>query len=612
MRFRKGATKPTTEPTTEPAGETAGETAESAEGLAESAGEDPADATGDKKVRRVHFRRTRALLAPVGRVLNKIPHPPLHSKRGMFVLVLAVTGFGAVVGVGGLTSIHFSETAGFCGLCHTMDPELKAYEMSAHKEVACAECHVKPGLSGFVAAKANGTKQLYGIITGNYPTPIPPPDHSHLPKVQDSCMKCHELDKLTKNGGPVRLILRPRFRLDEANTRDLITVLLRPAGIGQAPAKPEAAGEGPVRGVHWHVEQKVTYTSGDEHAQKIPLVDIKFADGSTKQYISGSEVAVSMNVKPDVDRLKKGQTTRTMDCISCHNRVGHPIPTAEKSVDEAMEAGKISPALPFIKRDGVALLKADYPTEVAADKAITGLRTKYAAKYPLIMEKNELQIDGAIEELKVLYREIASPAMKVQAKTYPDNLGHQASLGCFRCHDDAHYRVVKGKITTEKIPSGCATCHTFPQIGRNGGKTAPAAKPLALPGANPPTFPAGAGQASFPLTRNAGDLTLGAKPADHTDKLYVFSHKRSVSKITPAGTTCAACHTRSNCESCHTSGAVKVKHVEMLYKHTDAIRKVGGTQACQYCHQPVFCEKCHKDGVPQTGAQPKAIKGRQP
>ena len=607
MRSRNGPT----EPTAEPPAEDPTESTEATEETAESA-EEPAQASGKKKVRRVHFRRTRALFRPLGWVLNKIPHPPLRSKRGIFILVVLIGGFGMAAGIGTMTAIHFSETAGFCGMCHTMDPELKAYEMSAHKEVLCAECHVEPGLGGFVKAKANGTKQLLGIVTGKYPMPIPPPDHTHLPKVQDSCMKCHEIDKLTKNGGPVRLILRPRYRLDKDNTRDMVAVLLRPAGIGQSvPGSTEAAVESAVRGVHWHVEQEVTYTSDDEHARKIPLVDIKFADGTSKQYISGAEVGVSTDVKPDVDRIKKSQTTRTMDCISCHNRVGHPVPSAEKSVDEALAAGKISPVLPFIKRDGVALLKADYPTLDAADKAITGLRIKYAAKYPLVMQKNEVQVDGAIDELKVLYRLIATPPMKVQAKTYPDNLGHQESLGCFRCHDDAHYRVVKGKITTEKIPSACATCHTFPQIGKNGSKPAPATETEALPPGYKPVSLATGAKPAFPLVANPADLPLGNRPADHKDKLYVFSHKLSVSKLTPAGTTCAGCHTKNNCENCHNSGAVKVKHVEMLYKHAYAIRAANGTQACAYCHQPVFCEKCHKDGVPQPGTQPQAIKLRQ-
>ena len=558
---------------------------------------EPAVATGAAKaddgvppVRR--FRRARAAFAPVGRVLAKIPHPPLRSKRGLLVLALLISGFGLVAGVGGVLAVEYSETPSFCGQCHTMDPELKAYAMSPHKEVTCAECHVEPGVAGFVKAKANGTKQLMGIITGDYPTPIPPPDHAKLPSVKDSCMKCHEVDKLTENGGPVKLILRPRYRPDETNTRDLVAVMVRPAGLGQTSGTPDAAAEGEGRGVHWHIEQQVTYTSSDEHARKIDLVDITFADGTKKQYIAGKEVAVSMNVKPDIDRLKKTQTTRQMDCISCHNRVGHAVPSAESAVDKAIADGRISTALPFIKRDGVALLNADYPTLDSADAAFTGLRATYAAKYPLVLKKHEVQVSGAIDELKQVYRLIATPEMKVQAKTYPDNLGHQASLGCFRCHDDAHYRVVKGRITKEKIPSTCATCHTFPQIGRSVASPTPSGKPVA-----------------FPLT-NAADIPLGVQPADHKDRLYVFSHKKAVSKLDPAKTTCAACHTRNSCANCHDSGAVKVKHQEMLYKHNSAITTAGGTQGCAYCHQPVYCQKCHKDVVLEPGGLPLSIKIR--
>jgi nitrate/TMAO reductase-like tetraheme cytochrome c subunit len=535
-----------------------------------------AEADETRPVRR--FRRVRALfapLAPVGRVLSKIPHPSLKSRRGIFVLSLLIAGIGAVAGVGGMMAVHYSETSSFCGRCHTMDPELKAYAMSPHKEVTCAECHVEPGVAGFVKAKANGTKQLLGVMTGKYPTPIPPPDHADLPDLKDTCLKCHSLDKITANGGPVKLVLRPRFQLDQTNTRELVGVMLRPAGLGAASITPDPAADGAVRGVHWHVEQKVTYTTDDVRSQKIDLVDISFQDGTSKQYIAGSQVGVSTDVKPDIDRLKATQKTLGMDCISCHNRVGHNVPSPDRAVDEAMANGKISAALPFIKRDGVALLNGDYASDDAADKAFAGLRTTYATKYPLVLKTQDAQVTRSIDELQQLYRLIATPAMKVQAKTYPDNLGHQTSPGCFRCHDNAHYLVVKGKITNEKIPSTCATCHTFPQIGTK--------------------------LASFPL---------GATPVTHKDKLYVFNHKTSVSKIDPTGTSCAACHQKTYCENCHTSGAVKVKHDEMLYKHADAIKTAGGAQACGYCHQPVFCAKCHKEPVLQTGTPLPAIAGK--
>jgi nitrate/TMAO reductase-like tetraheme cytochrome c subunit len=534
-----------------------------------------------------HFRRTRTLFAPVSRVLGKIPHPPWHSKRGVLVLLLLIGGVGTVVGVGGMTAISFSETPGFCGMCHTMDPELKAYAMSPHKDVTCAECHINPGLAGFIKAKANGTKQLADIILGKFPTPIPPPDHADLPPVAVTCLKCHSLDNITENGGPVKLVLRPRYKTDEANTRETIAIMLRPAGMGQGSGTtgtPGATTDG-VKGVHWHVQQKVTYSSGDVHAQKIDLVSITAKDGTTEQYIAGSQVTVSTDVKPDIARLTTSQTTKTMDCIDCHNRIGHGVPSPDRAIDEAIGAGKISTTLPFIKRDSVALLNGNYPTLQSADKAIDGLRETYAAKYPLALQKQGKQVTAAIDELKVQYRLIATPAMKVQAKTYPDNLGHMTSPGCFRCHDGAHYLVVAGKITNKTIPSECSTCHTFPQIG--------------------------ASASSFPL---------GTQPATHKDKLYVFSHKLATKSANPTGTSCGVCHAKTYCENCHKSGAIKVEHTAMLYNHAAAIKTAGGTQACAYCHLPVYCEKCHKGPVldpnapapatPPAGATPLALKPR--
>jgi len=524
----------------------------------------PADAVGKRRF--VH-----ALFAPLLRVLHKIPHPPWRSKRGIFLLLVLFGGFGAVATMGGVTAIGFSETPAFCGSCHTMDPELKAYAMSPHSQVPCAACHVNPGIGGFVSAKVNGTKQLFDIVTGNFPTPIEPPDHAKLPPVQNTCLTCHNLADLTANGGPVKLILTPQYLPDEANTEQTVAVMLRPGGLG------DASG---VLGVHWHVAQKVTYTTSDIHSSKIDLISIQEQDGTTKQYIAGSQVTVSTDVKVDIQRLQKGETTRTMDCIDCHNRIGHEVPSPDQTVDAAIAAGKISAALPYIKKDGVALLNGNYSTLEAANAAIDGLQATYATQYPLVAKADAGKITAAISELKTEYQLIATPAMKVQAKTYPDNLGHQTSLGCFRCHDGAHFLVVKGQITSQTIPSACSTCHTFPQVSASAAK-----------------YPLNAKPASSSLASVIANIPLGVKPADHQDKLYVFDHKNAVKSVEPNGTSCAACHTRSYCENCHNTGAINVKHDAMLTNHANAAAAAGGTQVCGYCHQAVSCAQCHKGPI---------------
>jgi nitrate/TMAO reductase-like tetraheme cytochrome c subunit len=543
----------------------------------------PGAATAEDETRwSGRFRRVDALFAPAVRVLRKIPHPPLRSGRGIFVLLVLFAGFGVVVTVGGVAVVGYTETSSFCGRCHTMAPELKAYAMSPHHQVACGACHVAPGLLGFVKAKMNGTKQLMDIATGNFPTPIPPPDHADMPPVSDSCLSCHSLSTITANGGPVELILRPTYKSDTTNTRETVAVMIRPAGMGQAtgtpgtPGAPPVSADDAVRGVHWHVQQKVTYTTSDPAAQKIDLVNVTFSNGTKKEYIAGSAVSESNNVQPDINRLQATESTQTMDCLSCHNRIGHEIPSTNDAVDQLLAAGQISTDLPYIKRDSVALLNAEYPTLAAADTAINNLRTTYSAQYPLVVKMQAAQITKAIAALKVEYALIATPQMKVYAKTYPDNLGHQTSLGCFRCHDGAHYLVVAGKITSQTIPSACSTCHTFPQVGTS---------------VSPVSFP------------------LGSTPATHSDKLYVFDHASAVSSVDPTGTSCGACHTASYCANCHDSGAIKVDHTAMLTNHANAVIAAGGTQACAYCHLPVFCAKCHKGDAP--GAMPPVVAGKQ-
>ncbi|HEY6057812.1 MAG TPA: hypothetical protein VIV06_07255, partial [Candidatus Limnocylindrales bacterium] len=203
--------------------------------------------------------------------------------------------------------------------------------------------------------------------------------------------------------------------------------------------------------------------------------------------------------------------------------------------------------------------------EAAADEAIDDLRNYYASRYPLVARDRAGDIDQAIESLKLVYRLVATPEMRVSAATYPDNIGHQTSPGCFRCHDGAHYRVVNGALTSETIPSQCATCHTFPQIG----------------------------------AVESGVL-IGQRPTTHNDRLWVFNHKASVTSDDPANQTCGACHTRTYCENCHTTSAVKVSHDGMVTNHATITRQVGAA-ACAYCHQPAYCAQCRADEVLPLG-----------
>ncbi len=447
-----------------------------------------------------------------------------------------------------MSLLNWTETADFCGRCHTMAPELAAYEAGPHRDVACAECHVEPGIAGWIKAKLNGTRQLVEVVLGTFPTPIPPPEHSDLPGAAVTCQRCHAV------ASHVVTMLKTTtvYAEDETNTRQFVGLLVRPAGGDVFDINTS---------VHWHVLRTVNYWSPDANGSRIDLVEATGEDGVVREYLSQAAISDSGHVAPDVTRIQADQSSTTMSCYDCHNRVGHPIPNPRTELDYELSTGAIDPSLPFIKREGMRILWGSYPDDAAAEAAVDELTTFYAVNYPSVSATKSAEIQTAITQIKDIYQTAATPEMKVTAKTYPDNLGHLDFPGCFRCHDGGHFLVENGVATNKTIPSTCDTCHTFPQLG-----------------------PA------------VASLPLGQPPDSHEDNLWVFDHKSVATNLDPGGTTCGECHARDFCVNCHSTGAVTVDHDEMATNHAKVIRDQGNT-ACAYCHQPVYCARCHADPV---------------
>ena len=63
---------------------------------------------------------------------------------------------------------------------------------------------------------------------------------------------------------------------------------------------------------------------------------------------------------------------------------------------------------------------------------------------------------SAGQAILAVYNRNVFPELKVAWNTYPDNLGHEASPGCFRCHDGSH--ATRDRKTT--ITQDCEACHT--------------------------------------------------------------------------------------------------------------------------------------------------------
>ncbi|MGB8216557.1 MAG: NapC/NirT family cytochrome c [Candidatus Methanoperedens sp.] len=84
--------------------------------------------------------------------------------------------------------LAITENPDFCGKnCHIMRPYYDSWSISAHKVVACINCHYEPGLIGHIKGKINGLVQMYDYETSSGDTSGP-----LFAKVsEENCLICH-------------------------------------------------------------------------------------------------------------------------------------------------------------------------------------------------------------------------------------------------------------------------------------------------------------------------------------------------------------------------------------------------------------------------------------
>jgi formate-dependent nitrite reductase cytochrome c552 subunit len=202
--------------------------------------------------------------------------------------------------------------------------------------------------------------------------------------------------------------------------------------------------------IHWHIANLITYFTTDRQRQTITYVKVQYPNGDVQEFRAAG---VPENETP------RGEE-RTMDCMDCHNRPSHPFaPTAGRAIDDELADGTMPKTLPFVRQQAVELTKKPYPSQEAALQAIAaGLLKYYQEQYPQVFAERRADVDRAVTAAQHAYRRNVFPQMKVTWGTYLNNLGHNYSAGCFRCHDGEHMSK-NGKA----IPQDCDLCHEIVQ-----------------------------------------------------------------------------------------------------------------------------------------------------
>jgi nitrate/TMAO reductase-like tetraheme cytochrome c subunit len=359
---------------------------------------------------------------------------PLFRHALDFVVVATFINF-VIVGIASYRGVAYMDKPTFCGTsCHVMEPEWNAYHVSPHATVACTECHVAPGVTGYVHAKVNGTKQLLEVMLHRYPTPIMA--EGRIPAAAVTCMNCH--DPAAAIGD--KLVVKTSFGDDEKNTMTHTMLLMHVGGSDEF---------GRLSGIHGAHLGHIEFISSDASRQTITWVAKTNGDGSRTEYLSS-----------DATQPVTGEK-HTMDCIDCHNRAAHSFDTPEEALNKAMAHGDPSPTLPFVHKEGLALLNASYTSQTDAEaKITTQLEDFYRSQYPAVWSQQQAQVEQTAKVLATLYSENVFPYMNVTWGTHPNNIGHNMVTstpypGCFRCHDGSHTT----KDGSKTITQDCTACH---------------------------------------------------------------------------------------------------------------------------------------------------------
>jgi len=390
----------------------------------------------------VFFRRRRIRKIDPTRKFRRFPRIDLNDpwqRRSATYVAGFILCLLPIVAVSGYHGYHYTDSVSFCAqACHeVMEPEAATFQFSAHARVTCAECHIGSGASWFVKAKISGMRQVLAVVTNSYSRPIPPAIQ-HLRPAADTCEQCHWPNKFY--GAQLREIAH--FATDEVNTRRDIRMLVKTGGGDEI--------TGRVEGIHMHMllSGRMEYVATDDRLQVIPWV--KWTEHN------GRELVYRSDGKAATDPPPEGQL-RVVDCMDCHNRPAHKFNAPRVAVDNALGRERIDPSLPFIKREAVRALTAAYADNEAAMDGIEGaIKEFYATEHRSVWKENHDAVERAIAQIQEIYRRTFFPRMKVDWTTYPDNIGHLYSPGCFRCHDGKHANQYGDVISKD-----CHVCHDF-------------------------------------------------------------------------------------------------------------------------------------------------------
>ncbi|WP_066258883.1 cytochrome c3 family protein [Neobacillus drentensis] len=123
---------------------------------------------------------------------------PVNRWKLLFVsLVGCIVVFGGGYGV-----LTMTNSPTFCASCHEMAPEYSSFTASAHNQISCVQCHIKPGFNNMITHKMKSVKEVYYHVTG-VPEQIVQTEEEAVSN--ENCLQCHSKNRLVTASGDLKV-----------------------------------------------------------------------------------------------------------------------------------------------------------------------------------------------------------------------------------------------------------------------------------------------------------------------------------------------------------------------------------------------------------------------
>jgi nitrate/TMAO reductase-like tetraheme cytochrome c subunit len=198
---------------------------------------------GKKNKEKPESREDKKKTGPLRRLWQKVRNidwkNPVNRWKALFVgLVGSIVVFGGGYGV-----LSMTNSPTFCASCHEMAPEYTTFTASAHSEISCVQCHIKPGFINMMTHKVISLKEVYHHVMG-IPEQIVQTEHEAVS--DENCLQCHSKNRLVSASGD--LITNHKGHIEEG-----VPCIACHAGVAHAKIVARGINTEEVRG-HWTEE----------------------------------------------------------------------------------------------------------------------------------------------------------------------------------------------------------------------------------------------------------------------------------------------------------------------------------------------------------------------